>query len=240
MKREKNIHQFSLDAKTNEGYIYTTKGSLSSQMANKRLTDVTIELIKSFKNKTIIDIGCGDGTYTLELLAKKPKYILGIDPAEEAIKKAKKDKKKLKNIDFRIENIYHLDRLNKTFDIAVVRGVLHHLYDAPRAAKILSKIAKVIIIIEPNGYNPMLKIIEKISPYHKAHEEKSYSPPDLDRWFEDNSCQINKRMYAGLVPFFCPDWLAKILKKIEPTVEKIPLLNRLLCAVYIQRIATSL
>ena len=238
MKKEKNISQFSQDAKTNQGYLYTTKSSLSSQIANKRLTDVTLDLIKNFRNKTIIDIGCGDGTYTFELLAKKPKYILGIDPARGAIKKANKDKKNLKNIDFKIGNIYYLGRLKKTFDIAVVRGVLHHLYDAKKAAAVLSKIAKVIIVIEPNGYNPLLKIIEKISPYHKLHEEKSYSPSLLDKWFADNGCRVIKRQYCGLVPFFCPDILAKILKKVEPFIESIPLLNRLLCAVYVMKITT--
>lgn len=236
MSNEKNIRQFNKDISIYSGYLYTTKEKLSCFLANKRFSFAIKEMIGSMKGKTIIDVGCGDGTYTFEMLKYKPKYILGIDPAKEAIKKASSKNLISKRIKFKVQNIYSLDNLNQTFDIAVVRGVLHHLYDAPTAVMQLSKIARIIIVLEPNGYNPILKIIEKLSLYHRQHEEKSYFPKKLDLWFEQNHGKIIKRAYCGLVPVFCPDIIALILKKIEPLVENFPILNKIFCSVYVQKI----
>jgi hypothetical protein len=35
------------------------------------------------------------------------------------------------------------------------------------------------------------------------------------------------------VPMFCPDWMARVLKFAEPAIERLPLVNRMLCAVYV-------
>jgi hypothetical protein len=32
---------------------------------------------------------------------------------------------------------------------------------------------------------------------------------------------------------FCPDWMARVLKFAEPAIERLPLVNRMLCAVYV-------
>jgi hypothetical protein len=39
--------------------------------------------------------------------------------------------------------------------------------------------------------------------------------------------------FAGFVPMFCPDWLARFMKSVEPIIERIPVLNALGCAVYV-------
>lgn len=235
-KKEKNINEFDQDVVKFSGYIYTTNKQISSKLANQRITYEILN-ISNFSNKNVIDVGCGDGTYTKELIKGKPKTILGIDPAIQAISVARTNNHK-NNITYQVANIYSLNKLNKHFDIAIVRGVLHHLYDYKKAIKQLSKIAKEIIVVEPNGYNFILKIIEKISKYHREHEEKSYSPKELDIQFEKNSCKIINSKYCGLVPFFCPNFIAIILKKLEPIIERIPIINKLFCAVYVQKINT--
>lgn len=231
---EKNISKFDQDILDFSGYKYTTTKQLSSKFANKRITDEILN-ITNILNKDVIDIGCGDGTYTEELIKGKPKMILGIDPASQAISYAKL-KNKNKKIHFQTANIYSLNKLNRHFDVAIVRGVLHHLNNYKRAIQQVSKIADQIIVVEPNGYNIILKIIEKVSKYHREHEEKSYAPKDLDHQFEINHCEITISKYCGLVPFFCPNFLAVFLKKMEPIVEKVPILNKISCAVYIQKL----
>ena len=39
--------------------------------------------------------------------------------------------------------------------------------------------------------------------------------------------------FAVFVPMFCPDWFAKLSKSIEPTIERLPLLNHITCTVYV-------
>ncbi len=110
----------------------------------------------------------------------------------------------LKKIQFRTGDIYKVDSLKGRFEIAVARGILHHLYDLPKAVRALSLVADEIIVVEPNGYNPILKMIEKISNYHIEHEEKSYFPFSLRHEFERNGGKSPRGSYRGLVPFFAP------------------------------------
>ena len=97
--------------------------------------------------------------------------------------------------------------------------------------------AKQIIVVEPNGYNPVLKVIEKVSRYHRQHEERSYRPSQLDRWFEDRGGRIESSQYIGLVPMFCPDLFARLCKSVERIVECTPLLRSFCCGQYVQKIA---
>ena len=39
--------------------------------------------------------------------------------------------------------------------------------------------------------------------------------------------------FAGFVPMFSPDWVARAMKAFEPIVERVPGVNALACAVYV-------
>ena len=87
--RNPNIVSFNRDIEANAGYLYTTNARLSSRLANRRLTDAALAII-NMSGKRVIDVGCGDGTYTMELFdLGHPKIMYGVDPASEAIKVAK-------------------------------------------------------------------------------------------------------------------------------------------------------
>lgn len=236
IKKEKNINVFNKDISRKANYLYTEDDLYSAVVATKKQTDELSKLIAKFfpKKIKIIDIGCGDGKYTMELFKNlSPSIIVGIDPAENAISVAKKRvvKKYKGRIIFRTGNIYDIDKLvkNKEFDLAVIRGVLHHLYRPRKAIKHISNTFPSVIVLEPNGYNPILKIIEKTSSYHRAHEEKSYWPPLLNQWFEKQGYRVLDQKFFGLVPYFCPDNIAKFLKSIEVFLEEIIFLNKLYC-----------
>ncbi len=233
MASERNIKEFNKDVEKLGGYAYTGK-KLSCRMANSRISDAVFELTQ-IKGKTIIDIGCGDGTYTMELLGAGAKEILGVDASETAIEIAAKRVNEIDNISFKTCDIYHLATKIK-YDIAIVRGILHHLYDVESAIDNICKLADTIIVVEPNGYNPVLKVLEQISSYHRVHEEKSYRPDRLDTWFRRRGCSIEQYKYIGLVPMFCYDTLARILKSIEPIVERLPLIKNIACGQYIIKV----
>jgi len=213
------------------GYVYTKNQKLSSIIANLHQTEITLKLVR-IKDKNIIDVGCGDGTYTQEWYnLGKPKSIFAFDPSKDAIKSARKNNLYKKNVVYKVGNIYNLPR-GKKYEVAIVRGVLHHLYNPEKAMSELSKVSKKVILVEPNGYNLILKVIEKTSKYHIEHEEKSYPPFKIDQWITENKGRIVKRKFAAIVPFFCPDWMVKILKRIEPFIEGSPILSWFFCSNY--------
>src|ERR1035437_11019270 len=107
---KKNVDAFNSDVASNKGYMYTTQAPLSSILANKRMTDATLDMIDD-KITSVIDIGAGDGTYSNDILQQRPKIkMAGFDPAAEAIKIAAE---KYPNIDFFVGNILDADTFPK-------------------------------------------------------------------------------------------------------------------------------
>ena len=91
----------------------------------------------------------------------------------------------------------------------------------------------MVIILEPNGLNPVLKVLGRVSPYHRAHEEQSFLPGTVDRWCERAGGRVIRRTHIDPVPMFCPDWLATLCRLLEPVVERTPVLRALACGQYL-------
>lgn len=89
------------------------------------------ELISKYvkSGQTILDVGCGNGFSTFELLKKNPKFVIGIDFTETMINEAKKKKEDLKadKISFEIGDIRKLKFKNDSFDIVYTIRVLINL-----------------------------------------------------------------------------------------------------------------
>lgn len=231
---EKTVSQFDKDVISHQGYLYTVRASKSSQLANERLTEITKSMIGKMEGKKVIDVGCGDGTYTYELYRwGRPGTMVGIDTSKEAITLARKRfGKEGKDLIFEHCSCYNIPYPQQHFDIAIARGLLHHLDNPVDGLSKIVAIAKQVFVVEPNGYNPLLKLIEKFSSYHREHDERSYAPRTIRGWVRGLNRKIIRESYIGLVPFFCPDWVADLLKAIEPWIENTPLVRNFSCAVY--------
>lgn len=229
---DRSVDPFEADIAANAGYLYTTNATLSSRLANGRLTDVSLA-IGDFAGRRVVDIGCGDGTYTFDLFeAAGPSGITGLDPAEHAVRVAQ-GKAGGRPATFVVGSAFELPYRSGSFDVAYLRGVLHHMTRPVEALREALRVATSVVVVEPNGYNPVLKVLERCSRYHIEHGEQSYPPRRLDRWVRDLGGTVERREFAGLVPFFCPDWLARVIKRIEPLVERLPVIRNLGCAVYV-------
>lgn len=235
MVKEKSVAEFNADVDANDGYLYSTSDRLSCVMANRRISDAIIAMA-GLEGKRVLDIGCGDGVYSIELLKAGAREVVGVDAAENAIHCARKKAEGLAGIRFQTADIYQLARPEEQYDIAIVRGILHHLYEPGRAIEVISRVAAEIVVLEPNGLNPVLKVLEKVSPYHREHEEKSYSPSRLRRWFEQCGGKVVDSCFIGLVPMFCPDSMARFLKKMEPMAEALPGVRNVCCGQYLLKI----
>ena len=132
---------------------------------------------------------------------------------------------------FEIGDIYDLGLqiADAAFDCVVFNKVLHHLPDPAGALNAAAHAARTVVIVEPNGYNPVLKLLERYSPYHVAHEERSFTPRQLQIWSEAAGFRVNSLQMINLVPMFCPDWLARLARRIEPLVERVPGFRTVIC-----------
>jgi 2-polyprenyl-3-methyl-5-hydroxy-6-metoxy-1,4-benzoquinol methylase len=229
---KRNVSRFDEDVRQSGSYAYTAE-QLSARLANGRISRA-IATAFDFRDKTVLDLGCGDGAYTVEFAGFGVRKIVGVDPAAAAIDAARKRASLLgveHQVCFEVGNIYALEPILATtqFDCIVLRGVLHHLPDPARAIAGLAGFSGTVIVLEPNGYNPVLKLIEKFSRYHIEHEERSFSPTLIRSWLSAAGLHAETTRLINLVPFFCPDWMARGLRLVEPGVEPIPLLRAIVC-----------
>lgn len=234
MKEEVNIEVFNQDVEKLGGYEYALGEKLSTRIVSER-NSKAIHSLADFKGKRVIDVGCGDGVYTAELEALKPSYVLGIDAADAAIQLAKKKLQGNPLFEFETRSIYEMEPYHNKFDIAVVRWMIHHLEDPGKAIQEVVRCAPIVIVADPNGYNPVLKLLEKYSDYHIRHGEKSFTASQFKKWFKDANAPIVKDMYVNTVPMFCNDNIAKTLDFIAPLAERLPLVKHLGCGQYVFR-----
>ena len=230
IKRKKNVDKYNIDVQETGKYLYNNEKLLAHYFHLNIFID-TITKMYDFNNKEILEIGCGDGIYTLELAKNiKSLKIVATEPSEEGIISAKKTQEELKinNVIFDTLNVYDL-KLDKKFDAILFNVVLHHLSDPEKAINMVSNSTNTIIIVEPNGYSPALKILEKFSKYHIEHEERSFFLYTIKKWLKNNSFLIKEYKFRAILPMFCPNWLARLLYVINPIFQSIPLLNRLSC-----------
>jgi 2-polyprenyl-3-methyl-5-hydroxy-6-metoxy-1,4-benzoquinol methylase len=122
------------------------------------------ELLKiNRKNKKVLEVGCGSGAFGRRL-AKKGFNVTGIDLSKVLVKYANKLAKDEK-ISYRAVagNVFNYKIRN--FDIVMCVGFLHHFEDLSPIIKKLGSFLKKdgkIVIMEPNGSNPVIKLTELI------------------------------------------------------------------------------
>lgn len=227
----KEFEAFDRDVTQHGGYIYLTNDRLSSRLATDRQFELILGLAH-LKGRKVLDVGCGDGTFSVRYWdLGHPSRLVGIDPADKAIAVAN-SRKGDRPIEFIVGTGDLLPYRDREFDIAIFQGVLHHADNPAHVIREVLRVAPEIVVVEPNGYSPVLKVIEKASSYHRAHHERSYTSRTLDRWVREAGGDVLDRRFGILVPVFCPNWLARVLKRLEPLVEAMPLVRRVACAVY--------
>jgi len=226
------VAPFARDVQERGGYQYTSE-RLSCRLANARISAAVLAGA-SFAGRRVIDIGCGDGTYTLEIARlARPALIHGVDPAAPAIEVARAGSEGDPGVTFDVAGAYELPHADDSFDVAVVRGVLHHV-DRPRQVIAESlRVAPTVVVVEPNGLNPGLKLLERVSKYHVDHEERSYLPRRLDGWVQQLGGRTVRRQWVGFVPMFAPDAYSRAAKRIEPLLEALPGVRSVACAQYV-------
>jgi tRNA (mo5U34)-methyltransferase len=79
-------------------------------------------------NKTVLDLGCNAGFYSLEMKRRGAARVLGVDFDEHYLAQAKFAAETLGlEIEFRKLSVYDVAQIGETFDIVLFLGVLYHL-----------------------------------------------------------------------------------------------------------------
>lgn len=148
LKFKSKNYPMELKVKTSSVYgrqwkLFSKKENLKAKSYLKnRLADLKLKNI--FKNKKVIDVGCGGGRYSNAIRLMGAKKIIGVDYGDAGIKTAKKNYN-YKNLIFKKQNVLSLKFDDRSFDVVYCNGVLHHTSNLEKGLNEIYRICK------PNG-----------------------------------------------------------------------------------------
>lgn len=120
--------------------------------------------------RTVLDVGCGPGTITIDLAARvRPGAVIGLDRAEDVIDAARADAPHDVAVSFTTGDVYALDFEDDSFDVVHAHQVLQHLSDPVAALRELRRVCR------PDGV---------VAARDADYSAFTWAPADprLDRW----------------------------------------------------------
>jgi SAM-dependent methyltransferase len=113
---------------------------------SKVVGDRFLDWLSPPRDRRWIDIGCGTGAFTSELIRRcSPSEVVGIDPAADQLSFAR-GRPELTGVDFQVGDAQSLPYADDSFDVAVMALVIHFV---PDPAKAVSEMARVV---RPGGW----------------------------------------------------------------------------------------
>ncbi len=203
-------------------------------------TQKLIQMAKLHSGDSVLDLACGTGTVTKEILRKigKSGFVIGIDSSGTALQIAKKSIK-AQNVDFAIFDAENFD-FNWKFDTITCQ---YALFFFPNAAKALQNIKKSLkkngtLVIATHGakdtvpyFSSILDSVQKFIP-----DYISSGAPDLDRFgtkvglkkaiikagFSHITIQEYKFWYSpGTFSKYWSDYLKYLAKPLKEKLDKL-------------------
>jgi ubiquinone/menaquinone biosynthesis C-methylase UbiE len=142
-------------------FFNTSENYLASNVIIVLRKRIIAELLGEINDKSIIDIGCGNGELTVDFLNNNQVTFLDISPNMLSLIKEKIPNENIYNASF-INSDFLFYKPDNKFDIAVCVGVVAHIEDVRELIKKLRKIVKDngIIILQ---YTAAEKLISRFN-----------------------------------------------------------------------------
>ena len=173
--------------------------------------------IESFKNKTLLDLGCGNGSLT-KLIAPFFKKTIAIDPSSSGIEQAKVDY--VGNIDF--QNNY-IENITGSFDTISLFEVIEHVYDPisfmKNVEERLNKDGKIFLSTPYHGYikNLVISLLNgfdrHFDPLWTHGHIKFFSPIKIDQLCKIVGLRLVDIKYSGRIYPLSKSMICTIEKK---------------------------
>jgi len=194
---------------------------------NGRLWQTMVDIGKQLglnENSHVLDLGCGDGAFANLMLSQHFRQIDGFDLSEAGIRRATNA---IARPGIRFEAC-DITRLNYStlprYDGIFLYGILHHVKkQTPELLSNLRKITDRIIVLEPNGNHIVRKLLE-LTPTYKGAGEDSFRTRELECIFNKVGFDRTVWKRMNVFPNFMPAAVFRLLKHVEPIIERNPML----------------
>jgi len=169
-------------------------------------------LPQDLRGKTVLDIGCNAGFYSMEMKRRGAARVLGIDFDEDYLAQAR-FAAEVQGLDIEFEqmSVYDVAKLGQTFDVVFFIGVLYHLRHPLLALDLIREhVARDILVFQSlqRGTNQVLPLAPDYEfwetaifddpGYPKLHFiENSYSHDNTNWWAPNAACSAAMLRAAG-------------------------------------------
>ncbi len=180
--------------------------------------------------KTVLDIGCNGGFYSIEMKKRGAERVLGIDFDEDYLNQARFAAQTIgQDVEFRRLSVYDVGALGETFDLVIFMGVLYHLRHPLLALDLIyENVAKDLMLFqslqrgsedtEPvaNDYD-FWKTEQFDKPgYPKMHFiEGSYAGDPTNWWAPNRACSAAMLRSSGFSILANPDPEVFLCRRVE-------------------------
>jgi len=170
-------------------------------------------LIRRFKNKKILDVGCATG-YIGSELRKKGNYVVGIDITRKDIDVAKKILNEAYVFDIESSSV---KTLGKNFDVIIISEVLEHLFDPEGAIKRFLPLLKsggVLLLTTPNIVHIYVRLKFMLGIFNYK-EETVVNKSHIHFFTRKSFMDMLKNLHLKIIcenDVICPEFLRFILQ----------------------------
>jgi len=131
------------------------------------------------RNKTVLDIACGNGYGTYIIAKNGARFVIGVDISQEAITTARKNFFDI-NMSFKLMDAANTDFINKTFDVITSFETIEHIPDYARFLMEIRRLIRdngILLISTPNSLISIKRNGKPDNPYHI----KEFTPDEFHR-----------------------------------------------------------
>ncbi|HLL31058.1 MAG TPA: TIGR04290 family methyltransferase [Allosphingosinicella sp.] len=113
----------------NLGGVWTAPEHFLGDYPNVKFQRFAAHLPEDLTGKSVLDIGCNAGFYSMEMKRGGAERVVGIDSDDRYLEQARFAAATLgyDNIEFRNLSVYDVASLGERFDVVIFMGVLYHL-----------------------------------------------------------------------------------------------------------------
>ena len=165
------------------GETWTAPEHFLGDYPNFKFQRFAAHLPEDLTGKSVLDIGCNAGFYSMEMKRRGADRVLGIDSDDRYLAQARLAGEALgfDNIEFRNLSVYDVGALGERFDVVIFMGVLYHLRHPLLALDLIHEhVAGDILIFQSlqRGSNSVIEVPED----HPFYVEGTFDPP---AYFDD-------------------------------------------------------
>ena len=180
--------------------------------------------------KTVLDIGCNGGFYSIEMKRRGAERVLGVDFDEDYLAQARFAAEVAgADIEFRQLSVYDLGVLGERFDLVIFMGVLYHLRHPLLALDIIhDTVAKDLLLFQSlqRGVAEMDAVEENYDFFEQDHFsrpgypkmhfiEHRYANDPTNWWAPNAACSAAMLRSAGFTILEHPESEVFLCRRVE-------------------------